>query len=169
MSLPRRKNIRLKNFDYSSDGAYFITICVKERRKILSNIVGTGVPDCPQVILLSHGIIAEKYINQLGNFYENISIDKYIIMPDHIHLLLSITSDEKHLADKSPKKANNTNSLIPKFISSFKRFCNKEYGENIWQQRYYDHVVRNQDDYIEILEYIENNPINWVLTKSQDI
>ena len=56
-------------------------------------------------------------------------------------------------------------SEIARFVGTFKRFCNKEYGENIWQSRYYDHVIRNQQDYNEIWEYIENNPTKWVITK----
>ena len=59
-------------------------------------------------------------------------------------------------------KIDNKNSAVSKFVSTFKRFCNKEYGENIWQPRYYDHVIRNQQDYNTIWEYIENNPRKWI-------
>ena len=165
MELPKRKPARLNNYDYSTSGAYFITICTKDRKAILSDIiVGTGVPDCPKIKLLEHGKIADKYINQLNNFYNNISVDKYVIMPDHIHLLLSINNVEINGQSRTPvptnnsAKIDNTNSIIAKFVSTFKRFCNKEYGENIWQARYYDHIIRNENDYNEIWEYIENNP-----------
>ena len=165
MELPKRKPTRLNNYDYSTSGAYFITICTKDRKVILSDIVvGTGVPDCPKIKLLKHGKIADKYINQLNNFYNNISVDKYVIMPDHIHLLLSINNVEINGQSRTPVPTNNsvkidnTNSIIAKFVSTFKRFCNKEYGENIWQARYYDHIIRGQNDYNEIWEYIENNP-----------
>ena len=171
MDLPKRKPSRLKNYDYSENGAYFITICTKDRKKILSNIiVGTGVLDCPRIQLLTHGKIAEKYINQLNDFYDNVLVDKYVIMPDHIHLILSVNNGQpaqRTVGDACPYNANqniktdNKNSTVAKFISTFKRFCNKEYGQNIWQPRYYDHIIRNQEDYNEIWEYIENNPRKW--------
>ena len=91
-NLPKRKPTRLEKYDYSQNGVYFITICTKDRQPILCDIVGTGVPDRPKIKLLNHGVIADKYINQLNNFYKDIRIDKYAIMPDHIHLLLSISN-----------------------------------------------------------------------------
>ena len=167
MDLPQRKQIRLENFDYNQNGAYFITICVKDRKNILSKInVGTGVPDCPKIRLLNQGKIADKYINQLNDFYNNISVDKYTIMPDHIHLLISVQNGQSGtpVPTNVNLKIDNKNSIVSKFVSTLKRFCNKEYGENIWQTRYYDHVIRNQEDYNEAWEYIDNNPQKWVLT-----
>jgi len=77
--------------------------------------------------------------------------------------LLVIKSEENQLEYKSEFcKVNNVNSEISKFVSTFKRFCNKEYGENIWQSRSYDHVIRGERDYREIYEYISNNPGRWV-------
>ncbi len=166
MELPKRKPNRLENFDYSQNGSYFVTICVKDRKKLLCNIVGTGVLDCPKTILLKHGIIAEKYIKQLNDFYDNILIDKYIIMPDHIHLLISISSGQSRtpVPTNFISKVDNKNSAVAKFISTFKRFCNREYGKNIWQSRYYDHIIRNEQDYIDARQYIEGNPFKWLLT-----
>ena len=162
MDLPARKSVRLKNYCYSQTGAYFITICTMERKKILSKIsVGTPLPGCPQkpcFELMWHGQIAEKFILQMNTFYDYLSVDKYIIMPDHIHLLITINESGGHPGTGVPTKRT---SVISRFVGTFKRFCNKEYGENIWQSRYYDHVVRNQQDYNEIWEYIENNPIKW--------
>ena len=167
MDLPQRKQIRLENFDYNQNGAYFITICVKDRKRLLSKInVGTGVLDCPKIRLLNHGKIADKYINQLNDFYNNISVDKYAIMPDHIHLLISVQNGQSGtpVPTNANSKIDNKNSVVAKFVSTLKRFCNKECGENIWQPRYYDHVIRNQEDYNEAWEYIDNNPQKWVLT-----
>ena len=169
---PARKANRIPNYDYSQSGAYFVTVCTKDRKRILSRLtVGTPVPDCPldtcpQIRLLKHGEIAEKYINQLNEFYDHISVDKYAIMPDHIHILMTIRSGQSRTpVPTCENKIDNRNSTVAKFVSTFKRFCNKEYGENIWQGRYYDHVVRNQQDYNEIWEYIENNPRKWILTE----
>ncbi len=165
MDVPNRKKNRLENFDYSENGAYFITICTQNRKKILSNInVGTGVLDCPKTVLTEYGKIADKYINQLNDFYKNISVDKYVIMPDHIHLLITVSNDVcgqsgTPVPTDNNFRLDNKNSIIAKFVSTFKRFCNKEYGINIWQQRYYDHIIRNQADYNEVWEYINTNPI----------
>ena len=150
MDLPKRKNNRLENFDYSKDGAYFITICTKSRKKILCDIVGAGVLDCPKTKLLYHGEIADKYIKQIGDFYDNISIDKYVIMPDHIHLILIIKNGRSRTP--APTGEKNKNTSVAEFVSTFKRFCNKEYDENIWQRSYYDHIIRDQNDYNEIWE-----------------
>ena len=157
-----RQPNRLHQYDYSQNGAYFITICTKDRKPLLSRIVGTPVPGCPQescTKLLRHGQIADKYIRQMNNFYDKLSVDKYVIMPDHIHLLITI---DGHPGTGVP---TNRTSVIARFVGTLKRFCNKEYGENIWQGRFYDHVIRNQRDYNEIWEYIENNPKAWSIKK----
>ncbi|MBR1970096.1 MAG: hypothetical protein IKA17_07045, partial [Clostridia bacterium] len=84
-NLPKRKSTRLKEYDYSSPGAYFITICTKDRKCLLSEIVvGTGVLDCPQNILTPYGEVANKHLINMSNFYENIKIDKFVVMPNHI-------------------------------------------------------------------------------------
>ena len=164
MELPQRKQNRLTNYDYSQNGAYFITICTQNRENILSQIsVGTGLPDCPQIQLLTHGEIADKYIRQMDAFYNYLSVDKYVIMPDHIHLLITVNGQSRMPVPTQETGIDNRNSTVSKFVSTFKRFCNREYGENIWQGRYYDHVIRNQQDYDEIWQYIENNPLKWLL------
>ena len=169
MEMPQRKQNRLENYDYSQNDAYFITIGTKNRKQILSRIsVGTGLPDCPPETvpltteLLWHGKIADLYIRQMDAFYSHLSIDKFIIMPDHIHLLVTVHGQP---GTAVPTRAKQCNSVIPQFVGTLKRFCNKEYGENIWQSRYYDHVIRNQQDYDEIWQYIENNPTKWAMKK----
>ena len=162
--LPKRKLTRLKNFDYSAMGAYFITICTQNRRPILSRIVGTGVPDCPRIELMPYGKIADKYIKQLNNFYDHLSVEDYVIMPNHIHILLWVKSN-KNVADYGqsrtpvPTNVERSNSVCSQFVSTFKRFCNKESGENIWQTRFSDHIIRNRDDYEKHVNYIRENPL----------
>ena len=86
-----RKEPRLKGFDYNKNGAYFITICTANRRRLLSRIVGGDVLDAPiNVELLRCGKIADKYITQLNEFYENLTVEKYVIMPNHIHIILFV-------------------------------------------------------------------------------
>ena len=161
--LPNRKITRLKDFEYNEDGAYFITICTKNRCCILSQIVGTSVADGPQIKLTEYGEIANKYIKQLNDFYDYLSVESYVIMPNHIHILLLLNKNE-HGPSRTPVPTVQ-NSIVSKFISTFKRFCNKEIGENIWQYRSFDHVVRNSEDYNEIQKYIYNNPLRWQYDK----
>ena len=151
-----RKRIRLQGYDYNTVGAYFLTICTENRRCLLSRIVGTGVLDGPKVELLPCGIIAEKFIQQMNDFYDEISVDSYVIMPNHIHMLLFV----KEGPSRTPVPTVQ-NSVVSRFLSTFKRFCNKAYGKNIWQTRSYDHVIRNQADYDQHMQYIYENPFGW--------
>ena len=164
--MQERKKNRLTEYDYSQDGVYYITICTQDRKEILSRIsVGTPLPGCPQkerLQLLRCGEIAEKYIHQMDAFYDYLSVNKYAIMPDHIHFLITVKG---HPGRGVPTKYQERSSVIARFVGTFKRFCNKEYGQNIWQGRYYDHVIRNRQDYNEVWEYIENNPRKWILTR----
>lgn len=158
MERPNRKLLRLRNYDYNMPGAYFITICTKNRIQILSKIdVGTVVLDGPTNTLTRYGEVADKYLRSMSDFYEDIVIDNYVIMPNHIHLLLRI----KPIKGPSGTTVPTRISKISRFIGTFKRFCNKEYGCNIWQYRSYDHVVRGNSDYREIWMYIDNNPAKW--------
>ena len=124
-----RRTVRLPGYDYSTPGAYFLTICTENKKCILSRIVGTGVLDGPNTKLLPYGRIAEKYIRQLNDFYENICVESYVIMPNHIHILLRITGE----GPSGRPVPTARNSTVSRFVSTFKRFCNKEYGKNIWQ------------------------------------
>ena len=156
--LAKRKDLRLKEYDYSDVGLYFLTICTDNRRKILSNIVGVDVPDDPCVELTAYGEIVDKCINQLNDFYDNISVEQYVIMPNHIHLILFVHQNG------SPRTSTPTvrqHSVVPAFVSTLKRFCNKEIGENIWQRGFYDHIIRDKRDYEEISKYICENPLKW--------
>ncbi len=166
--LKNRKTTRLKGADYNRNGVVFLTICTKERRCILSRIVGTGVLDGPKIELTKYGQIAEKYIRQLNDFYDDLSVESYVIMPNHIHILLWVKGNENGpLRTPEGKGRSRTpvptvqNSIPARFVSTFKRFCNREYGMNIWQYRSNDHIIRNRGDYEEHLRYIYENPLRW--------
>ena len=167
---PDRKTLRYKHFDYN-DGIVFITICTKNRKQILSKTVGTDVPGGPHVELTHYGKIVNKYINQLNDFYEHVEVPYYVIMPNHIHLLLfikatdrrgrrslqdNVTTSPSASVEKDPKA-----SATSKFISTLKRFCNKEIGVNIFQRSYFDHIIRSDDDLDMHIDYILRNPENW--------
>ena len=160
MELPKRKPNRLKNYSYSSPGAYFITICTNNKEKLLGDIiVGFGACDEPKNILSRYGVIAEKYIHLMNEKYEYVSIDKFIIMPNHIHMIIVI---EEEAVNGSLQAPNPTNDILPKFISLFKRYCNLEFKRNIWQKSYHDHIIRNDKEYEDICNYIEYNVYKWL-------
>ena len=143
------------NYDYGQNGAYFITICTKDRKQILSKIVGDGfpVPNLP-------GRIAEEMIEQVMIRYPSVSVDKYVIMPDHIHLLLRIEG------------TGNPSPTLGNVIGWYKYQTTKRInqtdatqGLQVFQRSYYEHVIRNQQDYDSVWEYIENNPRKWAIKK----
>ena len=175
-TLPKRKPTRCVRFDYDAAGIYFLTICTQNRQPVLSrvickecaqNLVGGDVPDAPQKIdshieLLPYGEIADKYIKQLNDFYDCIKVDQYVIMPNHIHLMLFVLKDGA--SRTSPPTGNGRprqHSSVSRFVSTFKRFCNQKYGKNIWQRHFNDHVIRDRKDYEKHQKYIFENPLLW--------
>ena len=156
METERRKVNRIFEYDYSQNGAYFVTICTHERRKNLSDIVGDGFP-----VPKPYGIIAEEMIHQIPEKYPAVSVDRYVIMPDHIHILLRIDRD-LGTGDPSPTLG----TIIGWYKYQVTKQVNVRFGqqgEKIFQRSYYDHVIRNQQDYDEVWQYIENNPRKWVI------
>ena len=155
MDLPKRKPTRLKGYDYSTPGAYFITICTKDRKELLSKIiVGDDEGIVPQNNLSKIGLICERYINNINIKYENVTVDKYVIMPNHIHLIIFL---------HGTMKASSPTKNIETIIRSFKTMVTKEIGNSIWQRSYHDHIIRGEKDYQKIWEYIDTNPTKWEL------
>ena len=158
--LPKRKSPRLKSFDYSTTGAYFITICTQNRKNILSTIVGEGSP-LPK---LSHyGEIADLWIQKLPEKYHEISVDCYVIMPNHIHLLLSVMKDDGR-GDPSPTVDTAMGWLKYQITKEINKLRGTP-GEKLLQRSFFDHIIRNQDDYYEIYKYIYENPMRWKLDR----
>ena len=152
MRLPVRKPTRLPQYDYSTDGSYFVTFCTHNKEKLLGEVVGGGVYDAPQVELSPFGVVVQKYLLQVTG---EVSVDKFVVMPNHVHLLLTVDGCG------SSQAPNPTNGAVPKFISLLKRRCNRVWGRNIWQRSFYDHVVRNEKEYLRIWAYIDTNPAKW--------
>lgn len=121
----------------------------------MGKVCETDFSDTPSVKLTSIGQIVEKYILSTNNI-ENVSVNKYVIMPNHIHIILFVNGGGGELKETTP-----ANQLIPQTVSTLKRLINKEVGENIFQRSYYDHVIRNQTDYIRHWNYIDTNPQHW--------
>ena len=157
MELPNRRPNRLPYFDYSTPGAYFITICTDGRIPCLGHIVGGGAFDAPIVRLSKYGEVVRKHILS-GNRIPSITVDKFIIMPNHIHLILFVDETACTGTSRAPSP---TNAVIPHFVSTLKRFCHRDIGKTIFQRSYHDHVIRNEASYLKIWQYIDNNPALW--------
>ncbi len=152
MDLPKRKPTRLKGYDYGSPGAYFITICTYNRKQILSRIVGDDAHIVPQNRLSNYGLVCEKYIKSINDSYDDVVVDKYGIMPNHIHLIVFL---------KGTMRASSPTKNVQNIVRSFKTLVTKEIGTKIWQRSYHDHIIRGKEDYKKIWEYIDTNVIRW--------
>ena len=162
MELPKRKKNRLPDFDYSTPTAYFITLCTHNRQCFLSRIVG-AIHESPAVQKTVCGQMVERIIRNLPQ-HLGVQIDKYVIMPNHIHMLVRVVADTPLRAIReSPLRVR---SVVSKAVGYIKMNASKEihtrYGDMpIWQRGFYDHVVRSEKDYRDIWEYIEGNPGKW--------
>ena len=148
--------MRLPEYDYGANGAYFVTVCTEGKRCILGHVVGGGVPDAPYTRLSEYGIAAEKTLLEMSAFYKDVAIEKYVIMPNHVHFIISINACGG--PSRTPAPAN---ARLPAFISTWKRFTNKKAGFPLWQRNYYDHVIRTEANYLRIWQYIDENPAFW--------
>ena len=150
--LPKRKANRLANYDYSQNGAYFITICVKDRNPILSKIIFNSI--YPNEIMLSkYGLIVANEILNIENRFDNAKVLDYVVMPNHIHLIIQL---------------DNCSCSLGQIIGSLKSIATlqcKKIGytdDKLFQRNYYDHIIRNEDDYLAKSNYIMNNPEKWL-------
>ena len=155
-ALPQRRSPRLSGWDYSTPGAYFVTVCTKEKEKLLGKVVGGGVYDAPQMQLSPYGEAAQTALQQMEG-HAAVRVEKAVIMPNHMHLLLFV----REVSGGSSQAPNPTNAAVPKFVSLFKRRCHRLCGENFWQRSYHDHVIRDAAEYERIWTYIDNNPARW--------
>ena len=134
---------------------------------MLGRIVGDGVLDVPFVQLSEHGIISQKHISALNEHYEHISVLKYIIMPNHIHILLALNGSIQNNGTSgmqnngTSRTPSPTNAVIPSFVSTLKRFIHKDCGFVLFQRAYHDHIIRDESEYRRIWQYIDDNPVKW--------
>ena len=141
-----RHTIRLQGYDYSKSGLYFVTICTKDKQNIFGDI------DQKQMRLSEHGTIAQNMLTKmLEKLNEYIAINEYVIMPNHMHLIIQIKKDFK-------VKLGN---LITHYKSLVTKEINKTCIVDIWQRNYYEHIIRNEKELYLIKQYIKDNPINW--------
>ena len=152
-----RKQIRLVNFDYSSQGAYFITICSHDRKCTFGTVVPGDAFHSPMVRLSALGEVIRRNLDMIHDIYPDVRIEKSVIMPNHVHLLIIVCGVRGSVA-KLDKM------LIPKVIQSFKASVTRQMPESkpIWQTRYHDHIIRDEQDFQRRWMYIDNNPASWI-------
>ena len=157
MELPKRKPNRLTEYDYSTPNAYFITVCTQNRKNLFWTDV-EAVIDRPENIPLTNlGMMVKQVIYDITRYYPAITVDHAVIMPNHIHLLLQINTD----VDGRPLAA----PTISTVINQTKGIISKKAGFSVWQKGFYDHVIRGEQDYSDIWNYIEGNPGKWTEDK----
>ena len=161
----QRKSNRLKGYNYSQAGCYFVTICIIDRHEILAQIVGDAHLGVPSIELTETGLMVERHVTNIDAVYIRLRVDKYVIMPNHVHLLLSISDDSPLNANGTPMCASPTKSTIAKAINAFKSLTSRQFGEPMWQRSYHDHVVRDNTEYKRIWNYIDTNPYSWTEDK----
>ena len=182
--IERKKN-RLADYDYSQPGAYFITVCTKDRKCILSTVVGADAHIGPQVQLTRTGQVAQRYLETIPG------IGPYVIMPNHVHMIIHIPARDLPagpMRASAPTEGERTERVrevtIPYapgthcpralpasaptvgiLIRAWKGLVTKALGQSIWQRSFYDHVIRSEQEYTEIGEYILGNPGKWAEDK----
>ena len=145
--LPKRKHIRIEDYDYSTPGAYFITVCINDRKPILWNV---GAATC-RPNLSKSGSVVETAILQIPEHYPAFSLYKYCFMPHNINMILS-----NNPAVGGRQVAAPTVSTV---VGHMKRWVSMQIGHSIWQKSFIDRVIRNDQGYRAVWEYIENNPM----------
>lgn len=163
---PVRKNLRLREYDYNTPGAYFITFCIHNRRNTLSHIVG-AIQESPVSQLSVCGRIVDSVIRSVPE-HLHVTIDRYVIMPNHVHLIVMISEQDPWQAIQEPPRKGR--SVLSKAVGYIKMNASKairqQYGDvTVWQRGFHDHVIRNRDDYEMIAKYIQENPLRWELDK----
>jgi len=158
-----RQSIRLKNYNYSAEGFYFITICTQNRECILGNIenitinmndVCVGAHICAQIKLTKIGTIVKDCLHRLEEMYTYIKLHNFIIMPNHIHMILEIERSFRAQICAPTK-------TIGQIIRGLKAGISGMVGYSIWQRNYYEHIIRNENELYKTIEYIQYNPLNW--------
>jgi len=190
-----RRSIRLKGYDYSQEGLYFITICVQSSEHGSNTIRPHlfGYVDNDEMVLNNFGKIASQCWDEIPNHFPNAILHEYIIMPNHIHGIIELVGAQNFAPKNSPKntsaqttentfkqmtaqtteqRAKNISPLqtgtIGSVVRGFKIGVTKHLGYSIWQRNYYEHIIRNEQSYQLIANYIISNPANWEKDKFYD-
>lgn len=159
MEQQSRKLPRLQDYDYATPGAYFITICTHNKQCIFGRIVSSRDGDV-SLRYSQIGNIAKQELLNIESHYPNVKLDNWVIMPNHIHLLIRI----KERINPFPTKKSDIPNVVGKYKAAVTRAVGNAFmhSEKIWQSSFYDHIIRNEDDYLSIWQYISGNPSKWL-------
>ncbi len=158
------KKHAIEKYDYSTLGAYFITICTKDKRCIFwdtdpsiaaigADIIRPPYGAPPSYTLTAAGESVDQAIRGIQKAYPAVSVAKYVIMPNHVHMLLQISAGDDGRMISAP--------TISTVVGQMKRQVSKKLGMRVWQKSFYEHIIRNEDDYRMIAEYVDGNPAKW--------
>ena len=143
---PVRKNNRLQCYDYASPGIYFVTICTQNRRCLLGRVVDDL--ETPLMQLSACGEIVDQAIREIPLHYPAVKLLQHCVMPNHVHLLLELQAEAQ-------------NPTLSWMVNQLKGAVSKRIGSGIWQKSFHDHVVRDEQEFQKIWEYICYNPAKW--------
>jgi len=163
--MKNRRSIRLKEYDYSKSGAYFVTICTQNRECIFGEIADG------QMILNDAGQIVQIVWDEIPKHIDHVELDQFAIMPNHIHGIIVLHDGCRGTACCAPTYqrfgtliAGSLPTIIRSFKSAITKRINESHkttGQKMWQRNYYEHVIRNEDELNEIRQYIIDNPVKW--------
>ena len=149
---PARKRTRLKEYDYSNNAYYFITICVNDKSEVFGSVENN------KVLLNTYGSVIEKHLLDLSDRFKSVEIDYYVIMPNHLHCILILDNDNF--------ERNNISEIMGAFKSITTIALHKNGLKNFkWQRSFYDRIIRDEKELFNIRQYIEQNPLRWELEK----
>jgi len=178
-NIHRRRSIRLKDYDYSQAGLYFITICVQNRLCLLGEIV-----DGAMVLNDAGEMVLGQWL-PLADRFHSVELDEFIVMPNHFHGIIELVAEHSNIGQPQgiaptiaqPPIEQPINPSIGDVIGAFKSLSTNEYiagvkqkswppfHQKLWQRNYYEHVIRSEQSYLDIVEYIRNNPLKWIEDK----
>ncbi|MBI2487874.1 MAG: transposase [Deltaproteobacteria bacterium] len=165
-----RRSIRLKEYDYSQAGAYFVTVCTQNRECLFGGIVDG------QMRLTDAGQMVQTTWDELPKHYTGIDIDEFVVMPNHVHgiiLIQDVGAGPGACPNKGQPQGVTSTLSLPDVVHRFKSITTTRYRHGVaqkcwspfpgrlWQRNYYEHIIRNEDDLLDIREYITNNPSRW--------
>jgi REP element-mobilizing transposase RayT len=164
-NIHHRKSIRLPGYDYSQAGAYFITICTYNRLSLFGEIING------EMFLNAAGMTAQQCWNAIPEHFPVVELGEFVVMPNHVHGIIHIT---QNVGAKNflPLRANNyspqhgTSKTIGSMVRGFKIGVTKWFRHNtdiqtVWQRNYHEHIIRNEESYLKIADYIQANPLRW--------
>ena len=164
-----RRSFRLKDYDYSRAGAYFVTICTQGKKNLFGEILKENM------FLNEMGRIVEKWWAEIENKFKNVELDEFVIMPNHFHGIIIIVGAD--LCVCPDKMGEHVGSPLHRIVQWFKTMSTNEYIRNVcnhgwtpfskrlWQRNYYEHIIRNEEKLNKIRYYIQTNPLKWHLDR----